>query len=335
MKNKTLYAIVVIAIAFILFGQVLIYGVNPYHTEINFLDKNNGSIEYDISSNTSSNYDSLLLDVGMHIPDELMIYEDPDYDSHLKYGYIEANAALMHSELSLRNVNYSIVNAETIKLKLQSDIDNGAAEKRLFVPTGILPDTIYDGSVDSLILNWLKIGGVMYWAGYTLGVGISSTGEIYECTEGYGNKFLGIPDSDLRQDNKNLYSTEKARDYCIGKNLKIMYNDSRFGINTNNLTNFLSIGYTSDGYDSLVLSKYANGDGMIVVFGGDLAIYSAPIIAQVIASKLTYMSILVDHHSGKIFHSSVTEIMYLDPTKDYVLYIFVGLPQIYARAFDC
>lgn len=335
MKNKTLYVVVATTVIVILLGQFMIYGVNPYHTEAKVWDNDDGSIGYEVESNTSSNYDSLLIDVGIHIPDGLMIYQDIVYDSHFQEDYIKSKTSLLCSELSLRNVAYTLVNAEEIKIKLQNDLDDGMADMRLLVHTGVLPDTIYDGSLDSLILKWLEIGGVMYWTGYTLGVGISSKIGIYERPGGYGNDFLGVPDSDIRRTEGSIYATQKAEDYGLGKNLSIMYNDSTFGINTQNLTDYMSIGFTAEGYDSLVLSKCANGAGMIVVFGGKLAINTAPMIAQVIASKLTYMSTIVYHDSGKLFHSSKSGTMEIDTIKNHVMYIYVGLPQIYARAFDC
>lgn len=334
MKNKTLYIVTATAIAVILIGQVMIYGVNPYHTVSSSWDNYDGTIGYEVESNTSSNYDSLLIDVGMHIPDELMIYKDKSYPSYFEDSYLENKTALVISELSLRNVYCSVVDADEIRIELQNDLVNGVTSKRLLIHAGVLPDTIYDGSSDSLILKWLEIGGVMYWTGYSLGVSISSEIGIYECPGGYGNEFLGIPDSDIRREQGSIYATQKARDYEIGEDMSIMYNDSTFGINTQNLTDYLSIGLTVSGYDSLVLSKCANGNGMIVVFGGKLGINTAPIVAQVIASKLTYMSTIVDHDSGKLFHSSETGTMNVDSTKYYVLYIYVGLPQIYARAFD-
>lgn len=334
MKNKTLYTLAVTAIAVILLGQVMIYGINPYHTEVKSWDNYDGTIGYEVNSNTSSNYDSFLIDVGMHIPDGLMIYEDLDYVSHFEDSYLKDKTALIRSELSLRNVGSTIVDAEKIRTKLQSDIDNGVSDTRLLIYTGLLPDTIYDGSPDSLIFKWLEIGGVMYWTGYTLGAGISSKDGIYELPGCQGNEFLGIPDSDIRREEGAIYANQKAIDYDVGKGMSIMYNDSTFGINTQNLTDYLSIGFTINGYDSLVLSKCANGNGMVVVFGGKLAISTAPMISQVIASKLTYMSTIIDHDSGKLFHSSESGTMEVDPAKHYVLFIYVGLPQIYARAFD-
>ncbi|MGE4577586.1 MAG: hypothetical protein AB7D42_03550 [Candidatus Methanomethylophilaceae archaeon] len=316
-------------------GQVMAYGVSPYHTQSDSWSID-GGIGYEVSSNTSSNYDALLIDTGISIPNGLMIYDDPGYASHFEQSNMRERMDLLCSELSLRSVEYTMVDAEQIRTELEEDISNGSAEMRLFVPVGVLPDTIYDGGPDSLILKWLEIGGVLYWTGYTLGCAISSVSGVYERESGYAADFLGIPDQDIRMDPNisPLYATEKAEDYDIGESLSVMYNDSTFGINTQNLTDCISIGFTSSGYDSLVLAKYHAGDGMIVIFGGKPAINTMPTIAQVIASKLTYCSVIAEHDTGKLFHSSERGIMETDPSRNYSLYIYVGTPQIYARTFD-
>lgn len=335
MKTGTLYILAVAVVAFMVAGQVMAYGANPYHTSSDSWSVY-GGIGYEVSSNTSSNYDALLIDTGIYIPDGLMIYEDSSYVSYFDQSYMLETTDLLCSELSLRNVEYTIVDAEQIRAELEEDISNGSADMRLIIPLGVLPDTIYDGGPDSLILKWLETGGVLYWTGYTLGCGISSVSGVYERDSGYAADFLGIADQDIRKDPyvSSLYATEKAEDYCIGESMSIMYNDSTFGINTQNLTDYISIGFTSSGYDSLVLAKYQGGDGMIVVFGGKPAINTMPTIAQVIASKLTYCSVIAEHDSGKLFHSSERGTMETDPSKIYSLYIYVGTPQIYARTFD-
>lgn len=333
MKIRSLYILAIAIVAFMVVGQVMIYGVNPYHTVASSWSVD-GGIEYEVSSNTSSDYDSLLIDTGMSIPDGLMIYNDPSYVSHYDETYLREKTELLCSELSLRNVDYTMVDAEQIKAELEEDISNGEADSRLIIQVGVLPDTIYNGGSDSIILKWLEIGGVLYWTGYTLGRSISSVEGIDEIDSGYGANFLGVPDEDVRGGVWPLYATEKSADYDIGEDLSVMYNDSTFGIKTQDLTDYISIGFTSGGYDSLVLTKCHAGEGMIVIFGGKPAINTMPMIAQVIASKLTYKSEIAEHDSGELFHSTVKRIMGTDPLKDYVLYIYVGAPQIYARAFS-
>lgn len=333
MKIRSLYILAIAIVAFMVVGQVMIYGVNPYHTGASSWSVE-GGIEYEVSSNTSSDYDSLLIDTGMSIPDGLMIYNDPSYVSHYDEAYLREKTELLCSELSLRNVDYTMVDAEQIKAELEEDISNGEADSRLIIQVGVLPDTIYNGGSDSIILKWLEIGGVLYWTGYTLGSFISSVEGIDEIDSGYGANFLGVPDEDIRREAWPLYATEESADYGIGEDLSVMYNDSTFGINTQNLTDCISIGFTSGGYDSLVLTKCNAGEGMIVIFGGKPAINTMPMIAQVIASKLTYKSEIAEHDSGELFHSTVKRTMETDPLKDYVLYIYVGAPQIYARAFS-
>ena len=336
MKTGKLYVLAIAVVAFMVAGQFLAYGANPYHTSSDSWSVE-GGIGYEVSSNTSSNYDALLIDTGISVPDGLMIYNDPGYVSHYDESYMSEKTELLCSELSLRNVKYMIVDAEQIRAELEEDISNGSADTRLIIHVGVLPDTIYDGGPDSLILEWLEIGGILYWTGYTLGCGISSVSGVYERESGYAADFLGISDVDVRSDPyiSSLYATEKAADYGIGEELSVMYNDSTFGINTQNLTDFISIGFTSSGYDSLVLAKYHGGDGMIVIFGGKPSISTIPTIAQVIASKLTYCSEIAEHDSGKLFHSIGGGTMETDASKTYSLYIYVGTPQIYARTFDC
>ncbi|MDN5358023.1 MAG: hypothetical protein PWR17_1192 [Candidatus Methanomethylophilaceae archaeon] len=336
MKTRMLYVVAIAVVAFMVAGQFFVYGANPYHT---FSDSwsVDGGIEYEVSSNTSSDYDALLIDTGISIPDGLMIYNDPGYASYRDESDMRKETGLLCSELSLRNVGYTIVDAERMRIELEEDIFNGSADMRLIIQEGALPYTVYDGGPDSLILKWLEIGGVLYWTGYTLGCAVSSVSGVYERESGYAADFLGIADQDIRKVpyTSSLYAAEKAEDYDIGKSLSVMYNDSTFGVNTQNLTDCISIGFTSSGYDSLVLAKYHAGDGMIVIFGGKPATGTIPTIAQVIASKLTYCSVIAEHDSGKLFHSSEGGIMEMDPSRNYSLYVYVGTPQIYARAFDC
>ena len=173
MKTGKLYVLAIAVVAFMVAGQFLAYGANPYHTSSDSWSVY-GGIGYEVSSNTSSNYDALLIDTGIYIPDGLMIYEDSSYVSYFDQSYMLETTDLLCSELSLRNVEYTIVDAEQIRAELEEDISNGSADMRLIIPVGVLPDTIYDGGPDSLILKWLETGGVLYWTGYTLGCGISS-----------------------------------------------------------------------------------------------------------------------------------------------------------------
>jgi hypothetical protein len=332
-KIKSIYALAIAVVTLMVIGQVMIYGVNPYHTASSSW-RVDGGIEYEISSNTSSDYDSLLIDTGMSIPDNLMVYSDSSYESYYDKSYAREKSDLLCSELSLRNVECMVVNAKELKSELEEDISSGEADARLIIQVGTLPDTIYDGSSDSIIFKWLEIGGVLYWTGHTLGRSISSVEGVYEIDGGYGMNFLGVPDKDIRRETQPLYATEESADYSIGYKLSVMYNDSTFGTNTQNLTDFISIGFKSDGYESLVLTKYHSGEGMIVVFGGQLETGTMPFIAQVIASKLTYKSEIAEHDSGRLFHSAVSNKMEADFSKNYVLYIYVGTPQIYARAFS-
>lgn len=334
MKLRTMYALAVVVVATVFVGQIMIYAVNPYNTEADsWIDGD--SIGYKIHTNTSSEYSAVLIETSVSMPDEVMIYEDSRYASYSEADYVRSTIGIFCSELSVRNVGYTIVDADELKEKIEYDLLNNKAGARLIIPTGVMPDTIYEGGSEDLILKWLEIGGVLYWTGYQIGRCFSSFNDIYERDSGYGIDFLGIPDGDIRGDDNSLYATDIAGDYYdTGKALSIMYNDSTYGIKTDNLADYASIGFTSEGYDSLVLTKYRGGEGMIVIFGGKLATNTVPIMAQVIASKLTYDSEILEHHSGMICRSSITGYMDGTTSKSLILYIYIGVPQIYAKTVD-
>lgn len=337
MNKKSIYIVALVIVGLMVIGQVMIYGINPYNTQVNSWSVNE-DIKYEITSNTSLRYNALLIDTGMSIPDELIIYDDPDHVPYTSYTepYMRNITNLTCSELSIRNVSHETMDAEKLKIKMEEDIGFGKASSRLLVLTGILPDTIYQGDSEDIIFKWLEIGGVLYWTGGGLGHSISSSSGIERAGDGYGANFLGIPDEDIKTDNRRIHGIvkDKATDYDIGKGLSVMYNESTFGINTRNLTDYISIGFTSEGYDSLVLTKFHGGDGMIVMFGGKLLSGWISPISQVIASKLTYNSSISDHNSGDLFHSTEKGEMKINSSRLYVLYIYVGSPEIYARTFN-
>lgn len=332
MKVRTMYILAAIVVATVFIGQIMIYVVNPYDTKANsWIDGD--KIGYEIHTNTSSEYNAVLFETSVSLPDKVMVYEDSRY-AHQSTVDVRSVISIFCSELSSRNVDCLVVDADELRERIECDLSNGKADMRLVMPTGVMPDTIYQGESDDLILQWLKMGGVLYWTGYQIGRCYSSFQEMHVRNDDYATDFLGVSEENLRKEDSSLYATETAVNYDMGLTLSIMYNDSTFGIRTDNLSDYKSIGYTAEGYDSLVLTKYHRGDGMIVLFGGKLDKKTAPMIAQVIASKLAYDSEILEQHSGAIYRSSITDYMSAITLKSPILYIYVGVPQIYAKTFE-
>ena len=334
MNKKSLYILATAIIGVMIVGQFMVYGVNPYYTSANSWSTDS-EINYELSSNTFSDYSLLLMSEGIQMSDEIIIFHDSDYKTHYDELYVDTILNRMCSELSIRNLDYVIMDSQRLLSEMEHDIDKGKSHARLLILTGVLPDTVYRGKSDDLIFKWLSIGATLYWTGHTIGQSVSTPSEIITVNEGYGMNFFGIPDEDVRgfAHGTVLRATEKATDYEVSKSLSVMYNDSTFGINVKNLSNFKSIGYTSKGFDSVVLTKPAEGDGMIVIFGGELRGGPLSAIAQIIASKYTYGSDLIEHVSGKLDKTTVNGSFEKSSAGTHVLYVYLGQPQIYGRAF--
>lgn len=337
MDKKTLYAIFAGFVIVILAGQILSYAVEPYRHEASSWDNGDGTVGYSLSSNTSSEYGVLMIDVGpVPVPDKLLIYYDEIYWSHTGNDYLEKMRDIMCSEMGIHGVDHEIVDAEELLGRIQGDISAGDQSFRLLFTTGAIPDIIYDCTKDSPLMKWLEQGGILYWVNGVIGRNIASVSGLTEC-EGYGQLFFGIPDSDISMGTQgDIYAEERSLHFDRLRDLGIIYNDCTYGISTEHMTDeYLSIGYTARGLDSLVLSKYHNGAGMIVNFGGKIATNSVPTIAKVIASKITYDSRIVYSEGGRLGPSEVSGDITIDVAKNYALYIWIGHPVlIFSRTFS-
>lgn len=336
MDKKTLYVIFVGFAIVMLAGQILSYATEPYRHETSSWENGDGTVGYSISSNTSSEYGVVMIDVGsVLVPDKLLIYYDETYKARLSHDYLRILKDIVCSELEIHGVDYEMVNAEELLERIQGDISISKQSFRLFFMTGAIPNILYDCTKDSPLMKWLEQGGVVYWVNGVIGRNISSVSGLTEC-EGYGQLLFGIPDSNISMGTEgDIYAGEKSLHFDRLRDLDIIYNDCTYGINTESITDeYLSIGYTAEGLDSLVLSKYHNGEGMIVNFGGKVVTSSAPTIAKVIASKITHDSNIVYSEGGRLRFSEVRGDITVDTTKDYVLYIWIGYPvQIFSRTF--
>lgn len=278
-----------------------------------------------------------MIDTGpMIIPDKLLIYFDETYGPSQSQDYLTKTKDLLCLELSIRGVDYEMVNAEELLGRIQEDISLGTLSFKLLFTAGAIPDIIYDCTTDSPLMKWLEQGGVLYWANGVIGRDVSVGMSITEC-DGYGQLFFGIPDSNIGTGAHGyIYASEKSLHFDRLRNLGIIYNDCTYGINTESITDeYLSIGYTAEGLDSLVLSKYHNGEGMIVNFGGRIATNSVPVFAEVIASKITYNSQIVHSEGGRLLFSEVKGDIAVDSAKNYVLYVWIGYPvRVFSRTFS-
>ncbi len=90
---------------------------------------------------------------------KVLIYFDPRYGSNWIRSPEEYKEYLS-SIFDEYNVNYEVVDADSLAKILS------AGEKVILIPTSdVLPDTVWDGTGDSLIVRWLRKGGTIVWTG--------------------------------------------------------------------------------------------------------------------------------------------------------------------------
>ncbi|MDR1405531.1 MAG: hypothetical protein LBJ20_08215 [Candidatus Methanoplasma sp.] len=335
MDKRIFATIFATIIAVILAGQILAY-VPLYHSSADAWRNDDCSIGYSVDTNASSVYTaSLFGGVDTYSIERVLIYYDPEYPAHHSDKYLEDKIMLTVSELRLRNSpETTVVNAEYTKETLLHEIESGTYRTALLMMTGVFPDTIYNGTADSPIVNWLKGGGVLYWLGDIIGTYVACRGEsILSQQYGYGEVFFGSPDCVIASGKIN-YASDPSPDSDVASSLGISYNITTFGINTRYLEQYISIGYTKDGYDSLVLTKFHSGEGMIAIFGGDASSDAAPTLAQTVCSMVNYSTSLIHTERGTITMGTACGLIQ-DTGGTVCIYICIGTPLVtYARSFN-
>ncbi len=90
---------------------------------------------------------------------KVLIYFDPRYGSNWIRSPEEYKEYLS-SVFDEYNVNYEVVDADSLAKILST------SERAILIPTSdVLPDTVWDGTEDSLIVRWLRKGGTIVWTG--------------------------------------------------------------------------------------------------------------------------------------------------------------------------
>jgi len=290
-------AIVAIAIiVLMLAGEAIVFtsGQAGYSSDAN----NNGyETSYSINCPGSRVYDVSVFDGSMAAPSHVYIYYDPSYESKYEEVSVAVGGRALDQQyyadqleptLKMRGIaNISYVDAKGF-LEVMNSYDCA-----VICISGALPATVYDGTEDSPVLEWIAKGGRLYWAGNEIGKFISSENGTNEVKNGT-SLFLGSECTDPT-DSKTLN--------VIGNGLKealcLLNNDVRYGVDPSKLpedSKHLELGYTEGTRTSICLVQH--GAGMICVMGGDYSNFQRIDMAQIIASGISPGSILIEHING-------------------------------------
>jgi hypothetical protein len=328
MKYDKIVAISLVLVFVVVIGEVVVYGMGSdrYSSDASY---DSGTIGYSLSATGSKEYSVAIMNGGLDPIDELYIYYD---ESHATV-YENPSIALggmpltqsyyigqLTNSLNVRGfTNVTMLNADELEERMLDDIST-TFSKGLVVIAGSLPDTVYQGNASDTIFNWLQDGGRLYWAGNLLGAFYSTTDDIIDVPTGYQTLFFG-------SECLNTGDTDTALsgiDNGYRSAFSIINNKVMFGVNTSMLvsTAHLAIGYTEEGYGSIVMTEF--GNGMICVLGGDYSNNQRTDMAQVIASNICYSSTILKVEEGIASGNTGSQIDIGSVTGNISVYVYFG-----------
>ena len=278
---------------------------------------------YSVYCSGNNAYDAILTDNGsFESPSTLYIYYDESYGSVVNDAEVEIGAMELTQKYYLSQLVYNLsyygysnvtyVNAEEMTTLL-SDTST-AKGKGLVIIAGAIPDTSYNGTSSSAIVEWIQNGGSLYWTGEQIGKYIShSNGTVSEATSGYSQLFVNSElnqteyDPDIQYDD---LAGIKAYDQVSGNRytdtLSLKDNYILYAPDTTAMAagTYLTIGYTDGQYASITFVQ--NGSGMVCVLAGDYSNNQRMDFATVVAAGLCYCSEEIDWQSGDVTKGSVS-----------------------------
>jgi hypothetical protein len=331
-SNTVLTVIFVLVVATVLVGEVYVYTFNTdrYSSEVTM---SADGIDYSVTSGGTSPYSVLVFDNGsFEKSSKYYIYYDSDYRSNVEDVFVPVGAKAFTEDYYISQLikmfeyrgitDISVLNATELRSAMDSDISSGNITNGLIVLSGALPDTVYQGNASDTIFNWLQDGGRLYWAGNLLGAFYSTTDDIIDVPAGYQTLFFG-------SECLNIGDTERAMSDVTTNDLRhtlsLMNNNVKYGIDVTGISGtYLEMGYTEEGYSSIVMTEF--GNGMICVLAGDYSNNQRHDLAQIVSSGVCHLSVPAGYAGGTIERSTVNG--HIDITfiagSNYIAYVYYG-----------
>ena len=336
MGKKWIFIIAFLFVAMIFIGEAFTYssGINRYDSEAT---RDGTSVGYSVSSSGTNDYSVALIDNGgFKGLEKLAIYVDEDYTEN----YRKADSMSLICDLDPVYYSEQVQRAlwlrsfdNVIECDTKGLIDYLNETKTNPKGYGILsisyalPGEIYSGNPHDPLLDWIDAGGSLYWVGSIPGALYYNNGSL-TAVENNQELFFGVDNCINRIDN---LIPEKVGDVHT-KSLCLIDYQLYLGVDTTVLANpFLAMGCMKGGIASSVLVKH--GEGMIGQFAGEFEIQQIEDMAQILASKMCYKSVIVDYTDGRVTRGTVKGSF--DSIDGDILYIFIGKNySVYGRAYN-
>ena len=292
--------ILAIAVIALLIGQIVSYYGSSSDFSIS-TSEDGGTIDYTVRSGPDVEYTELHLDNGVKAPTKFYVLRDDSYPISADRSSIGPTSYFLESAFDkCRSISMEYRNVQEILEMMDDDLITGTPDTGIIILGGALPQPWYDGTISSRIIQWMNIGGSVYWGGDLFGRYISTpdgivTVEDYHtsvCNSLFGTEHLfNESDSDVFGDERiNPELTELSGMY---------YANIRFGTDVNKITvPYTALGYTDGQYASATIMKY--GSGSLCVFGSYVNFQITEYMVHVLLLGLTYSTSIVDSHTGSI-----------------------------------
>ena len=296
--EKNVYPTIAIALLLLMVtvgGELLI--ITSDHDDFySGIEVNGDRIDVTVDPHGSHSLSILSLIDTYDRPENVYIYYDETYESIYNNVKVAVGARPLDQEsyvqqvkesLRVRDIsNVNFVNA----IELSEIMSKNGKDVAVVCVSGALPDTVYNGTSESSILDWISSGGRFYWIGNTLGKYISHQGSLETVINGV-SLFFGTEciDENITE------SYDKYYDNGLTESLSIINNNTRYSPRVSDLpitTDYIGFGYTDgERYSSIVIG---HGSGSICIVGGDYSDYQRIDLTQIIASGISPTSKLID-----------------------------------------
>lgn len=322
-KNKPLIAVIALFLLIIVAGEALIYAV-PHHDISAEAIRNGDVAEYSFDTDLNIAYQVVSMDNSTNKTTRYVAFYDENYTAYYRPDVLPSIEWLQKCMLK-NSMELTIVNLEELNtLVLTND-----TETAVIFATGILPYSIYKGSPDDPIFQWLENGGMMYWLGNSLGAEYFDENSIKHKVENSDMLFYGSSDVTREHDFKegSVFNNDMVEG-SLSDLTRQYYNECTFGLDVSKLsTEYLTLDYNLEGYYAVTFMKYHSGSGTLVVFGGGLNKYAigadvAMTVAQTLACRTTYDSTIVDYVYGDNAKGASGTVECLNGDTD--VFMFVG-----------
>ena len=342
MKFDKLVLLSVIICAVVLAGELMAYapGVYSYGADAELED---GAVTVSVSSSGADIFSAVIMDNGTHpAPAQIYVYSDDRYGDSLSDA--EAAIGLSGIDMSysidqmcrLLNVrgfdNIRVCDDQQLLDAITEDIgSHEQISKGLLVMSYALPESIYSGSDDSLLFDWIEQGGYLYWMS-------SPAGMFYHGENGLvtvdNNQELFFGKDCMNMD--DVITGPSSPMYADGLTdaLALKWNRMLYGLDTSGLEGAVSMGFSQDGYSSVSMVPF--GDGMVCVLGGTQDKYQREDMAQIIASGVSCYSQVIDTWSGDVTRGTAGSSFEVPAGADISVYVFIGgVYVVYGRNILC